>query len=311
MDGSLPLQDALVLERRQLDAREPFRRQRRPEERMRVMGMMMDFVKPTEMLLFLRRAVQTGAQVVIANQNSHSLHLGRRDAELRAFLDSADIVQVDSMPVILWSRLLGRRARRFHRSTYLDWRDGFWKLAQAEGWKVTYLGGEPGVAEKAARRIRIAYPGVSLQVRHGYFDATPGSAENEAVLDMVNVYSPDVLLVGMGMPRQELWLARNRHRLDARALLPVGAAFDYEAGVQSEAPRWMGEAGIEWAYRLAKDPRRLFARYCIEPWFLIGALAADLLARLGELRPPPGARTEDGEGSPSDPWRTRREALDS
>ena len=319
MDGSLPLQETLVLERRQLDGREPFRRQRRPEERIRCLGVMMDFVKPAEMLLFLRRAVQTRTQVVIANQNSHSLYLGRRDPALRAFLDSADLVQVDSMPVILWSRLLGRRARRFHRSTYLDWRDGFWKLAQAEGWRVSYLGGSPGVAETAARRIRIAYPGVSLQVRDGYFDAAPGSPENTAVVRTINAFSPDVLMVGMGMPRQELWIARNRAGLNARALLPVGAAFDYEAGVQAEAPRWTGRFGVEWAYRLAKDPKRLFARYCIEPWFLTGALASDLAGRVGELAalravspdsgaPQAGAPPAAGEAGRdlATAWRTRR-----
>ena len=309
MDGSLPLQDPLVLERRQLDAREPFRRQRRPEERIRCLGVVMDFVKPAEMLLFLRRAVQARTQVVIANQNSHSLYLGRRDAELRAFLESADLVQVDSMPVILWSRLLGRRARRFHRSTYLDWRDGFWTLAQAEGWRVTYLGGAPGVAEKAARRLRIDFPGVNLQVRDGYFDAAPGSAQNAAVVEMLNAYSPDVLLVGMGMPRQELWIAQNRARLNARALLPVGAAFDYEAGVQAEAPRWTGRLGIEWAYRLAKDPKRLFSRYCIEPWFLTGALLGDLIARLAEVRAPREAAAPAPAKTGNDlvaAWRTRR-----
>ena len=293
-----------------MDARTPFRRQRRPEERIRCLGVTLDFVKPPEVLLYLRRAVAAKKSVLIANHNAHSLHLVRKDPELMRFFETADLVQVDSMPVILWSLLLGRRSRRFHRSTYLDWRDDFWRLAQGEGWRVFYLGHEPGVAARAAERIRSEFPGVTLQVRDGFFDATPGSAGNAAVIDEIRTFTPSVLLVGMGMPRQELWIHHNRSALPPCAMLPVGAAFDYEAGVQVKAPRWMGRLGIEWAFRLVSDPRRMASRYLIEPWSLVGPLAVDLLQRAGEAlsraeppAPPPelaAAVARRGE------WRERR-----
>ncbi|MDP3379476.1 MAG: WecB/TagA/CpsF family glycosyltransferase, partial [Brevundimonas sp.] len=89
-----------------------------------------------------------------------------------------------------------------------------------------------------------------------------------------------VLLVGMGMPRQEIWIADHLDALPDCVVLNVGAAFDYEAGVQKAAPRWMGKAGLEWLYRLAVDPRRLFHRYCVEPWHLIGPIMDDLKAAL-------------------------------
>jgi N-acetylglucosaminyldiphosphoundecaprenol N-acetyl-beta-D-mannosaminyltransferase len=84
--------------------------------------------------------------------------------------------------------------------------------------------------------------------------------------------------VGMGMPRQEQWLEHNYDALDARVLIPVGAAFDYEAGVQKAAPRWTGRFGVEWAFRFVHDPTRLFHRYFIEPWRLIPAAVRDLTA---------------------------------
>ncbi len=267
-----------------IDSRFPFRRQRRPEERIRCLGVTLDFVKPPEVLLYLRRAVAAKKSVVIANHNAHSLHLVRRNPELMRFFEAADLVQVDSMPVILWSLLLGRRSRRFHRSTYLDWRDDFWRLAQGEGWRVFYLGHEQGVSDRAAERIRAEFPGVMLQVHDGFFDATPGCDENTAVIDEIKAFRANVLLVGMGMPRQELWIHRNRKALPPCAMLPVGAAFDYEAGVQVKAPRWMGRFGIEWAFRLFKDPRRMASRYLIEPWSLVVPLAADLLQRVGQAR---------------------------
>ena len=80
------------------------------------------------------------------------------------------------------------------------------------------------------------------------------------------------------MPRQELWIVQNLAALPDAVILPVGAAFDYEAGAQKAAPRWMGPLGLEWLFRLAADPRRLFVRYCVEPWFLIGPALADLKA---------------------------------
>ena len=213
------------------------------------------------------------------------------------------------MPVILWSLLLGRRSRRFHRSTYLDWRDDFWRLAQGERWRVFYLGHAPGVADRAAERIRAQFPGVDLQGRDGFFDATPGSPENEVVIGEIAAFAPQVLLVGMGMPRQELWIHRNRASLPPCALLPVGGAFDYEAGVQVAAPRWMGRLGVEWAFRLFKDPRRMASRYLVEPWSLVGPLALDLVQRLGETmqrrettEPPDLAAAVARRGE----WRERR-----
>lgn len=271
-------------DRRRLFTDTPFRRQRRAEERMKALGAWLDFVKPEEVMLFLLRAVRARRQVVIANHNSHSLYLMRRERWLREFYDSADLVQVDSQPLILWSKLRGRAAQRFHRSTYLDWRETFWAMAAAEGLKVYFVGGEPGVADRATEALKSRWPGAEIGCHHGYFDCGDGAAANEEVLNKIAAFAPDVLLVGMGMPRQELWIHRNLDRLPHCAILPVGAAFDYEAGHQTAAPRWMGRLGVEWAYRLFADPRRMFSRYCIEPWFLLGAVLNDTVRPLDRAK---------------------------
>ena len=117
-----------------------------------------------------------------------------------------------------------------------------------------------------------------IGTHHGYFDRTPGSAENDAVLDAISSFRPHVLFVGMGMPVQEVWLQRNGPRLPPCVQFSVGAAFDYEAGVQPVAPRWMGRVGLEWAYRLFRDPRRMFRRYCVEPWTILPKAIADVIA---------------------------------
>jgi len=255
----------------------PFRLKRRPEERVSVLGAAMDLVRPEEVFHFVAGRLARGETSIIANHNLHSLYLARKNPAVRAFFAAADLVEVDSTPLILWARLIGRSSRRFHRCTYLDWRDLFWSGARDEGWRVFFVGGAPGVAEAAREKILADWPGVELAVHHGYFDARRGSAENAAVVEAINAFKPQILLVGMGMPRQEVWVLQNHAAVAGPcAHFTVGGAFDYEAGVQKAAPRWMGQLGVEWLFRLIADPRRLFTRYCVEPWSLVGPALADL-----------------------------------
>lgn len=264
--------------------RAPFRQNRRARERVTILGQPMDLVKPEEVLHHIQQAVRQDAKSLIANHNLHSLYLMQKRPELGAFYDKADLIEVDSTPLLAFSRALGLHSRAFHRCTYLDWRDHFWSVANREGWRVLSVGGAPGVGDEAARRLKARYPDADIAIHHGFFDARPGSSENAAVLDRITSFQPHILFVGMGMPRQELWIADNFERLPDCIILSVGAAFDYEAGVQSAAPRWMGRAGIEWAYRLVHDPKRLFARYCVEPWTLLPLALRDIRQARGRNR---------------------------
>ena len=264
--------------------RAPFRQNRRAHERVTILGQPMDLVKPEEVLHHIQQAVRQGAKSLIANHNLHSLYLMQKRPELGAFYDKADLIEVDSTPLLAFSRALGLHSRGFHRCTYLDWRDHFWSVANREGWRVLSVGGAPGVGDEAARRLKARYPDADIAIHHGFFDARPGSSDNAAVLDQITAFKPHILFVGMGMPRQELWIAENFERLPGCVILSVGAAFDYEAGVQSAAPRWMGRAGVEWAYRLLHDPKRLFVRYCVEPWTLLPLVLRDILKARGRIR---------------------------
>ena len=257
-----------MLERRNSERR-PFRKARRALERIEVLGAKVDLVRPEEVMHHVELAVDAAKPYLVANHNLHSLYLLRRTPKLAAFFDDADLIEVDSTPVITFTRALGLQSRPFHRCTYLDWRDHFWSVANRKAWRVYYLGGAPGVAQAAADQLNLSYPEAQIRVRDGYFDASPGSAENSENLADIAAFAPHILFVGMGMPRQEEWIVNNRSDLPPCAVFSVGAAFDYEAGVQKAAPRWMGRAGFEWLYRLVHDPVRLWRRYCVEPWFMI------------------------------------------
>ena len=279
-DQQMALSNVVAAPDRRVRSRVPHRLTRREGERIRLLGQVMDKVRPEEVMHQLEAWVENGVKAVIANHNLHSLHLIRTEPRLAEFYALADMVQIDSTPLIAFGRLVGRGTRRKHRSTYLDWREHFWSLADRKGWRVMFIGGAEGVADAAAERLKARHGRVDLAVRSGYFDATPGSEDNRQLVEAANAFAPQVLLVGMGMPRQEIWIADHLDALPGCVVLNVGAAFDYEAGVQRAAPRWMGKAGLEWLYRLAVDPRRLFHRYCVEPWHLIGPIMDDLRSAL-------------------------------
>jgi N-acetylglucosaminyldiphosphoundecaprenol N-acetyl-beta-D-mannosaminyltransferase len=277
----------------------PFRLKRRAEERVQLLGETMDLVRPEEVFHFVAGRLARGESSVVANHNLHSLYLIRQSARVRAFFQTADLVEVDSTPLLLWARVIGNSSRQFHRCTYLDWRDMFWERAQTEGWRVFFVGGAPGVADKAREKILSDWPGVTLETHHGYFDARSGSDENAAVVETINAFKPDILLVGMGMPRQEIWVLENHAAVTGPCVhFTVGGAFDYEAGVQKPAPRWMGQMGVEWLFRLLADPRRLFSRYCVEPWYLIAPALGDLrkafMARSAQPAKTGGVRSVQG-----------------
>ncbi len=244
--------------------------------RARLLGADVDLVTSAQVLTFVAGAAEAGRKAIVANHNLHSLHLVRKNRDMAVFFDLADLVEIDSMPLIYWGKALGLPVKSAHRCTYLDWRHDFWAIAAQRGWRVFYLGGAPGVAEEAAARLTRQWPGVQIATHDGYFDHEVGSAANTAVLEQINAFQPHVVMVGMGMPIQERWITRNYESLASGVVLSVGAAFDYEAGVQTPAPRLLGVLGLEWLFRLAQQPHRLFRRYLVEPWSLIAPAMSDI-----------------------------------
>lgn len=244
--------------------------------RFTLLGVEVDPLTISELNACITRAVTNGEQLVIANHNLHSVYLYHRDPKMRAFFDKAQVIHIDGMPLVYWARILGYPITRQHRVTYVDWMHPLMARAEKEGWRVFYLGGKPGVAARAAERLQEQYPRLVISTRHGYF----GKEDNDDVLKEIAAFQPHVLMVGMGMPRQEHWVLDNLEHLEANAILTSGACFDYIAGVIPTPPRWMGRAGLEWLYRLLSEPKRLGQRYLIEPWFLLPFAFKDIIKQL-------------------------------
>lgn len=268
-----------------------------PVRRVRLLGGEMDLITRDGVMDWVADTVAARRKAIVANQNLHSLYLMRRDPDMAAFYALADVIEIDSMPLVFWGRVLGLPSSRANRCTYLDWRDQFWRQAAAARWRVYCLGAARGVADLAARRLMRAWPGVEIRAHDGYFDHAPGP-ETAAVVADINRFRPDILLVGMGMPIQETWIARNYADLEMGVVLSVGAAFDYEAGLQKAAPRIWGALCLEWLYRLAHQPRRLAGRYLVEPWSLIGPALDDLSRGRAVTQPRKAARVPAGAALP-------------
>jgi N-acetylglucosaminyldiphosphoundecaprenol N-acetyl-beta-D-mannosaminyltransferase len=126
-----------------------------------------------------------------------------------------------------------------------------------------------GSGEVGAQRFKKMFPALNIRSHHGYFDM---AAESGRIIDLIQAEPPNVLLVGMGMPRQEKWIAENYQRRLANVILMAGAAMDYFANATVTPPRWMGRLGLEWTCRLAAEPQRLWRRYLVEPWSLLRLL---------------------------------------
>ena len=250
--------------------------------RIRLLGREMDVVTREQVMATIAARAAEKRKTLIANHNLHSLRLWDREPAMARLYARAEIVEIDSMPLVAWGRLMGLKLGREHRNTYLDWREDFWRMASAGGLRVFHLGCKPGVGAAAREALLKQYPGAVIGERHGYFDLE--GVENEAVLAEIAAFEPDVLFVGMGMPRQERWIEANWDRLPECPLLPIGAAFDYEAGVVPTPPRWTAAIGMEWLARFLAEPGRLFHRYFVEPWGLVPAMARDVAGRFGRKR---------------------------
>lgn len=225
--------------------------------------------------------IERPGQQFIAYLNVHVANMADTDRRLRRILRRADCLFCDGAGIQLGARLLGQRLPR--RFPAADWIFDLLAALAASGRTVYFLGGKPGVFERMRGVIAQRLPNHTvIGGHHGYFGLD--TADEQAVIDDINRLRPDLLIVGFGTPLQERWIARRRDQLAVGALLPLGAVMDYFTGAFPRCPRWMGDCGLEWLFRLAIEPRRLFRRYVVgNPQFLTRMAIAALNTHLARL----------------------------
>lgn len=219
----------------------------------------------------IRNCVRSRSRLVMGNLNLHGMALMYKSKGMRDLLSGPNaLVMVDGMPIIWIAQLLGFSLTRSQRMTSLDYFDDMFKIGVAEGWRFDYVGSTPDVLKKGLVELKRRIPNLDIEGRDGYFDMDVegvGTTHRD-ILDWLRSRNSDVLIVGMGMPRQEEWLELIRNEIPTRILIPVGAYLEYQVGSLALPPRWLGQLGLEWLYRLFTAPRRLAYRYLIEPFVL-------------------------------------------
>jgi N-acetylglucosaminyldiphosphoundecaprenol N-acetyl-beta-D-mannosaminyltransferase len=243
-----------------------------------------DILKRTEC------AIRRKERLVVGHLNLHGIYLVFEDRAMQKFFDSADYVYIDGMPLIWMGRLAGHHLRSDQRFTLLDQIETLLGRVSGLGGRIFYLGGKPGVADRAADILHSRIRNLDLDSHHGYFETTLGQIENNSILERINRYNPSLLLVGMGMPRQETWIMENLDQIAAPVIWSCGATFDYIAGEIAVPPRWTGPLRFEGLYRFLRDPRRLSRRYLYEPLII--------LKRSLQNRQSPKDRSDVGNSAP-------------
>ncbi len=204
-------------------------------------------------------AQPAGAPFLATYANPHTINQLRDE---RGFVDELrrfDLVYPDGIGLVWAGRALGMPLAE--RVTASDFLPEFCRVAASGGLRLFFVGGEPGVADEAARRLAALAPGLEVAGTHPGFFA---SAEDEAALvERIRGLGVAACLVGMGSPRQERWILRHAERLGAPLAWGVGGVFDFYSGRHARAPRWMMTLGIEWLHRMALEPRRLWRRYLV------------------------------------------------
>ena len=197
--------------------------------------------------------------VVVTYLNAWCSLIAEHDTQYRELIKKGDCLYADGMAIVWASRLF--RAPVPERVNAGDFILDFCRLCAAGKLSIHLVGGKQGVAERAARCWSTHAPGLKIT---GYDPGYFASVEDERkVLDRINQARPDFLIVGMGVPQQEKWIASHVNELDCGICWSVGALFEYFGAARPRAPIWVRQIGMEWAFRLALEPRRLASRYLI------------------------------------------------
>ena len=233
-----------------------------PSKRVDVLGVQVDAVSEDDVLRVARECIQSSASCHVVTVNAEFVMLARRSPGFAQALESARLATPDGAAVV-WA-MRRHHAVQERRVGGADLIVSISEQAARDGSRVFLLGGARGVAAQAARALRARYP--DLQIA-GTFAGSPSLEEEDAIVDLIRRSNADILFVAFGAPQQEIWIARNLAQLGVSVALGVGGSFDYLAGTARRAPMWMRDRGLEWLWRLMRQPWR-WRRMLVLPKFV-------------------------------------------
>jgi N-acetylglucosaminyldiphosphoundecaprenol N-acetyl-beta-D-mannosaminyltransferase len=243
-------------------------------ERIRMMGCDIDNLTMEETLQTVEGFIDSGRPHQHVVVNVDKLVKARRDAELREVINNCALVNVDGMPVVWASRLMGKPLKE--RVAGVDLFEALMARAAVKGWRIFLLGAREEIVARVRHLYEAKYPGLVIAGhRNGYWKAD----EEGAVVQQITDARADILFVAISSPKKEQFLARHQAHMKIPFAMGVGGTFDVAAGHVKRAPLWMQRSGLEWFYRFLQEPRRMFRRYFIEDMAFIGMVAKEMMLR--------------------------------
>lgn len=202
---------------------------------------------------------------------AHGIMECQRQPELRQLFNASGLTTPDGMSIVWLLRLHGHK--HVNRVYGPDLMLAICEHSLHRGYRHYLYGGAPGIPEKLSESLQSKYPGLQIVGTYSppFHPLTP--EEDQIITEQINAAQPDIVWVGISTPKQERWMAEHLGNISAPVLIGVGAAFDFLSGNKKQAPRWIQHSGLEWLFRLASEPRRLWKRYAMYPVFLLLVLA--------------------------------------
>lgn len=218
----------------------------------------------------VRQWASAGESRYICAANVHMVMEAYDHPGFREVVNSADLVTPDGMPLVWIMRARGYKEQERVYGPVLMLK--VLEMAEAESIPVGFLGGKPEVLDQLAVNMRQRYPHLKIAYTHSPLFGGVSDAEDLAAVERISRSGVRILFVGLGCPKQEVWMHAHRHRVNA-VMIGVGAAFDFYGGAVKQAPTWMQQSGLEWLFRLVHEPKRLWKRYFFyNPRFVILSL---------------------------------------
>lgn len=222
--------------------------------------------------------IEEGARQYVSVCTVHTIMECHKNELMRQAINGSGIATPDGMPLVWLGRLKGED--EVSRVYGPDLMLAVCQSSVELGYSHFFYGGATGVPEQLAGKLQLLFPGLNIAGTCSPPFRTLSATEDVQIIEQINQAAPDIIWVGLGTPKQDLWMAAHRTVLDAPVLIGVGAAFDFHTGRIPQAPKWMQHAGLEWLFRLWQEPKRLWYRYLVyNPLFVILVLLQTINVR--------------------------------
>lgn len=201
------------------------------------------------------------SKTIISTINPHSFCVAKKDTDFESALTNSDYLIPDGIGIVFAAKVI--KNKKISRISGSDMHKYLLEQAQINKLKVFYLGAQESTLNKICERVVKEYPSIRVSSFSPPFKQIFSEDDNHKMQEVVNQFSPDILFVGMTAPKQEKWVFANKNKLEVNIITSIGAVFDFFSGTVKRAPNWIIYLGLEWLYRFASEPRRMWRRYLV------------------------------------------------